>query len=524
VLSHHATRNVSTKDLKDDYMTTANGALIQKPHKCVAIVDTLFIALAASVLCLVIINSVTRPDFPWDSRIYHLPFSALIWNIGDARSAFVLADDLAARLAGFPVLPEFLQGAAWKLSGTIVATTLINSLSLVAFIIAAYRAWKLSLPLLVFGIMSVPLIVLHSSSSLIDLFTAAMICFQVLAASMLDTWRVYALSRLLQRRFVFWSCVYVLSAAAIGNSKLLGLPVSLSISTFALFCSVVPRRKATRAFKKAILLITSIATVLSFTTVIRNVYEFGNPFYPFGLSLPSVGLHFLGTEEPYSNYPVNTSSLGLLAHPINWLLSVTEIEWAIDQAHWPNGAHPTYDLGLAEASAPFRTGGYWGVLVIGSLFIIGGLLATIRIRDRTALQPYSFPLWLIFFLTIVTSFLPQSHELRYYLYWPILLIVFLSILLKAARPPTYMRLFLATLYLVFFLYSERFLVEYSLRVFPIVTQQSIVSNFGNSPEVSLARRIKRLCLGPQYNPDQFMYSSVFHGGNYVIVQGWEGCD
>jgi hypothetical protein len=93
--------------------------------------------LALAVLATVVVSAVARPLFYWDSWAYHLPFSALLWNIGDARRAFVLSEEMRWRYEGFPLLAEFLQGALWKLTGSIKATTLVNALALAGFVLAA---------------------------------------------------------------------------------------------------------------------------------------------------------------------------------------------------------------------------------------------------------------------------------------------------------------------------------------------------------------------------------------------------
>ena len=420
---------------------------------------------------------------------------------------------MAVRFAGFPILAEFLQGAVWKATGTIIATTLINSISLGVFLIAAARAWNLSLPILAFGIMSVPLVVLHSFSSYIDLFCASMVCFQVLAASMLDRHRHNAY---LQKEFLLWSGVYVLSAAAVGNSKLLLAPVPIAISAFLILCSMLPPRNATRQFRTAILIITAVATLLSLATNIRNAYEFGNLIYPIDLNVPWLGIHLVGPEAALAEYPFRTAWLGLFGRPINWFLSVTELEWVLDGI-WPD----FYYLDLRHA--PYRMGGYWGALIVGTVFLLLTFFAVTRARDKKALHPYNFTLGLFLFLTPITSFLPQSHELRYYLYWPMMLFVSLCMLVKIYQPRPAVRLLVTLLYLVTFIYSEQFL-GFPLRVFPIITQASLVTRVDNSQVISLARWVGKICLGRQFSPIQFMYSSVFHEGQYVIVQGSDGCN
>ncbi|HXE89001.1 MAG TPA: hypothetical protein VN524_19610, partial [Hyphomicrobiaceae bacterium] len=121
--------------------------------------------LAWAALALVVVSSLARPFIPFDSWYYHLPFSAHLWNIGNARETLLFSPGIQELYAGFPLVAELLQGGLWWLSGTISAATLLNSLGLALFIFVAARATKADLPVLTFGILSVPLVVIHSVST-----------------------------------------------------------------------------------------------------------------------------------------------------------------------------------------------------------------------------------------------------------------------------------------------------------------------------------------------------------------------
>jgi hypothetical protein len=171
-----------------------------------------FYYLALAILALVVVSSVTRPSIPFDSWYYHLPFSAHLWNIGNARETLLFSPGIQELYAGFPLLAELLQGGLWWLSGTIAAATLLNSLGLALFIFAAVRVTKADFPILTLGILSVPLVVIHSVSTYIDLFSALLICLQVLAASLIVDKSHPIGARL--RRFADPAVLYVAAAAA----------------------------------------------------------------------------------------------------------------------------------------------------------------------------------------------------------------------------------------------------------------------------------------------------------------------
>src|SRR5258708_171822 len=186
----------------------------------VPVLEKLLIRMSWILLVIVGVCSVTRPSFPYDSWNYHLPISAHLWNIGNARETFILSRLSGSIYLGYPLLAEFVQGALWWFSGTVAATSLVNSLGLVVFICAAVAATKASLPVLTFGVLSVPLIVLHSISTYIDLFAGILICFQLLAASLLvDRWNLENLDEPAYRRFFIYAFLYIAAAAAAGNTK-----------------------------------------------------------------------------------------------------------------------------------------------------------------------------------------------------------------------------------------------------------------------------------------------------------------
>jgi hypothetical protein len=315
-------------------------------HRLV-LLEKFLIAISCILLVIVVVCSVTRPFVEYDSWYYHLPISAKLWNIGNARETFILSDHSAGFYLGFPLLAEFVQGALWWMSGTVAATSLVNSLGLVVLICAAVAATKVSLPVLAFGVLSVPLIVLHSISSYIDLFAGILICFQLLAASLLvDRWNLEHLDEPAYRRFATHA-LYIAAAAAAGNTKFMSTVVSLAISGY-LLTFVIFLRPATVLRTKVTLVITiGVATALSLITCARNFREYGNPFFPIAIN---VIWPLPGPRQEYRNYPTYTESLGWLARPANWILSITEIDWK------KRGVKAIYDIGSVTGDNPERQG------------------------------------------------------------------------------------------------------------------------------------------------------------------------
>ena len=476
-------------------------------------------AAAIATLALVVLASLLRPVVPWDSWAYHLPFSAWLWDIGDARRTFILGEQLSARYAGFPLFAEFLQGALWKASGSMAASTLVNSASLCALVAAAGIVIRGSLPIMAFGSLSIPLVAFHSTSNYIDLFVAVMICLQVIAAWQVERQARQVYLTPLRRPLDGWSGIFIVAAVAVGNSKFQALVVSMAISGFLALYLIFNRAKLATGVLPRLAVVLALASVLSLATAARNTVAFGNPFYPVRINLPALGVTLPGAEDEYSSRPNYAESLGAMSKPVYWILSVTEIDWKVRQVP------VTYNLDAntgdqAKRFGPGRTGGTWGFF-IGCCCILALWLSVLAFRRNTDGFPNGIFILLLFsFLTVLTAFMPQSHEMRYYLYWPILLLLMICVLAEAARLSPATRLGLSLAFALAFMWSQEML-DFPLR--PLPAQPTAERALAQSPEIEFARRTGGVCLGPAYRPMHFAYAAVFHGGFYVVEQGWDGC-
>jgi hypothetical protein len=481
-------------------------------HRLV-LLEKFLIAISCILLVIVVVCSVTRPFVEYDSWYYHLPISAKLWNIGNARETFILSDHSAGFYLGFPLLAEFVQGALWWMSGTVAATSLVNSLGLVVFICAAVAATKVSLPILTFGVLSVPLIVLHSISSYIDLFAGILICFQLLAASLLvDRWNLENLDEPTYGWFSIHAFLYIVAAAAAGNTKFMSTIVSLAISGYLLTFVIFLRPAMVLKTKVTLVITIGVATALSLITCARNFREYGNPFFPIAINAFSLP----GPHPEYRQYPTYTESLGWLARPVNWILSITQIDWKI------RGVKAVYDLSPSTGYFPKRygpvvTGGLWGAFMMINMGLGVTLFARTARLNRDAFKRHGFLFSSFLIISAVTAFMPQSHELRYYLYWPIFLILIICVLIRCAKLTTLTRLAICGLYFACFLRSE-YVLRAPLRVFPSYSPEREIGQKVDSAVIDFARQSGGACLGEPYMPEQLKYSAVFHGGHYVIEQ------
>jgi hypothetical protein len=282
---------------------------------------------------------------------------------------------------------------------------------------------------------------------------------------------------------------------------------------------VVRRPRTEPRTRRTLVAALVAASLLSGASALANAVRHGNPVYPFDTTI--AGMHFAGPEPEYRNYPDYTARLGPLARPANWLLSITEIDWLI------RGVKPEYTMDSATGDRPrrynpARTGGYGGVLVAATLALGVWLYSRTRRRDPDALRGRGFMLALFAFLSVFTGFMPQSHELRYYLYWPLLLMIVVATLVRDARLSPAAGARIGAAYLAA-LVAYQAVLAFPVRVYPLLTQQDSVDVQTFDTAVSAVRERGAVCLGPSYQPRQFAYAAVFHGGDYAVEQGWTRC-
>jgi hypothetical protein len=252
---------------------------------------------------------------------------------------------------------------------------------------------------------------------------------------------------------------------------------------------------------------------------VKNVVHHGNPLYPFDTTI--AGIHLDGPEGEYRNYPTYTARLGPLARPVNWVLSITDLDWAI------RGDAPRYTIDMHAGEnipedARIRSGGYCGVLVVAACALFVMLVVRVVRGKPEVLRERRFLIALFGFVTLVTAFMPMSHELRYWLHWPLLLVAAIAGLARADAIGAKAAGAIAAACLVAFVVSQAAL-GYTLPVGSPSTQADAVAGQTDAATLAALRTLAAACLGPEFNPRQLAYSAVFHGGAYRVEQGWTRC-
>lgn len=363
-----------------------------------SILSVIAIILATSIFLKAIIDIDTNYDVGW----YHLPFAARIWGIVPKES-FISENLIEHRFDGFPLLAHFLQGLLWKITGRIQATNLVGYLGLIIYFLFLRSYFKVPLYLSVIAIFTIPAVLIHAATSFVDL--PGNIGISLL---MMMTYSFFKQSQLPKKGELL---ITFLSAVVAANIK-----PQLQPLVFLLYWIVGIRLiwlyfKHTAAGQRKLWLTTALAIIASgliFATPIKNVALYGNPFYPIKIQVAGIVLNHQLTPKTYDEGN----------RPQKWLQSILEIntpKWSADQ--W-NENNPKY---------LDRAGGFFGAYVVFNFLLLLGLTIREQLENRQLSSEYKSRNAITALVTVIlvsffTANFPQSHELRYFMFWMITLV------------------------------------------------------------------------------------------------------
>lgn len=358
-------------------------------------------AIALMIATLIFLKAFIDIDTNYDVGWYHLPFAARIWGIVPAES-FSSENIVEYRYAGFPLLTHFFQGLLWKLSGRVQAANLVGYLSLIVYFLTLRSFFQVPLYLSTIAIFAIPAVLTHASTSFVDLpgnVGAAVLMMMI--------YRFFSQSQLPSKPELLFA---FLGAAMAANTK-----PQLQPLIFVLFWVAGIRLgwlyfKYTASGKRRLwqtVILAAIASILIFATPIKNVALYGNPFYPIKIQVAGIVLNHKLTPETYSEGN----------RPQKWLQSILEINtprWSTDQ--WNGGNEKYLD----------RAGGFFGAYVVFNLLLLLGLTIREQLLNRKSTEQKSrqaiAALATILLVSLIPANFPQSHELRYFMFWMITLV------------------------------------------------------------------------------------------------------
>ncbi|WP_394821643.1 hypothetical protein [Pendulispora albinea] len=413
----------------------------------------------------------------WDVWSYHLPFAARIVGMSDP-STYAFSADNEARFAGFPLVAEALQGVLWRVSGRPESANFVALLSLFGLVTYLFRVHAVPPAVGLLALVAIPLVQTHAAAGYIDL--PANVCAALL---LLTTYQALVRRDPVPLRLVLQAALF---AALAANMKFQMLP-AVVLGLGALFACAVLRRGPGAMGTKRTLLVFAAALPIVFATPIKNVVRYHNPVWPEEVHV--LGVDFPHLEEAYASSP---AYLEHASRPRRFAWSLFEVglppiasqrRWSIDQYTPPS--EPGY-----------RMGGYFGAYVGLHLAALIGAASRRRSREAT------MALLGVGAVTLVTCALPQSHELRYYLYW-MLLLVSVNLALWAGSAPRLTGLIAAG----------------ACAIVLWGTSARYVHPSGDSFAALLARRVdrsiveraadgERICVARE--PWTFLYARTFH--------------
>lgn len=372
------------------------------------------IAITVSILLKVILDVDNNYDPGW----YHLPFAGRLWGILP-RSMFIGDEKwFEPRFDGFPLLAHFLQGFFWRITGRIQSTNLVSFLAIVSYWFFLKAYFKVPLYLSAIALLSIPLVLTNASTSFVDLLGNVGTSILIMMGMRFFLNREFPLKKDLFTAFV--------GAAIAANTKtqLQPLVFVILLVVGSRLCWLLWQQKSKSTSLLRLLkisLVALLATTIIFATPVKNIFLYGNPLYPIKIEVAGIVLNHKLSPDAYKGG--NRQK--------NWIESVLEINaprvWTPDQ--WSSNIERN------------RRGGFFGLYVVFNILLLLGFLlreATLnkywlidkKNPDRRPLESpppqNSRNAKVAFFTAIAMSVVPlnfpQSHELRYFMFWMICLV------------------------------------------------------------------------------------------------------
>jgi hypothetical protein len=451
--------------------------------------ESLLKLLALATAISIFLKAIFDVDPMWDTWVYHLPFAGKLWGIVP-ETVYQLEAHEQARFEGFPVLAEFLQGFFWFVTRQVQTANLVGFLSVIVYSIFLKSFFQVPLYLSTLALFAIPLVQTHATSCYVDL--PGNICVATLIAMI---YRLFVQKNYPTRLELL---VIFLAAAFAANIKPQMIPPTfvllgiIGLRLVWLYVGLIRTQKARFASVPIALLTVALACLIIFATPIKNVVLYQNPFYPVRIEIAG---HVLNHKmKLYSAVPAMTENL---PKPLRWGMSVLEIRsapWSVDQY---SGDNP----------ATNRLGGFFGAYVVFNLLLLG--YTTLRERRReTAVAAV-----VAISMSALASLMPQSHELRYYMFWMVALVslnvILVSYLARTPNPsktlsPAVVGAVCTLALVVVIVGTKGFFIKprfYSLQDhLNGVIIPEILNQFQPGDRICMVR----------YQPNIYLYSSTFH--------------
>ncbi|MEL6578296.1 MAG: hypothetical protein AAFQ14_00980 [Cyanobacteria bacterium J06621_12] len=364
-------------------------------------IENILSAIAIVLVAAVFLKAILDVDTNYDPGWYHLPFAARIWGI--LPKSMFIGDEkwFEPRFDGFPLLAHFLQGFFWRITGRIQSTNLVSFLAITGYLFFLKRLFQVPLYLSAIALFSIPLVLTHASTSFVDLLGNIGTSILVLM-----TYRFYKNSKLPDKTELL---IAALGAAIAANTKTQLQPLVFVILFFTgiRLCWLLWTHNIALKQLGKIVPVAFLASLIIFATPAKNTLLYGNPLYPIKIEVAGIVLNHKLSPEAYEGGNRQR----------NWIESVLELNapfyWTPDQ--WSNEPERS------------RRGGFFGAYVVFNLLLMLGFLVRELIQNKSLPQSdkssaAKYAVLTAIAMSIVPLNFPQSHELRYFMYWMICLV------------------------------------------------------------------------------------------------------
>lgn len=384
-------------------------------------INKLFNVVALSAWLGLAYRAISTLDLSYDSLFYHLPFASRLVGIYPA-DEFTFSNYIESIYLGFPQLGEFLQGVAWAIFGTPNAGNLVNLVGLFLLVILAQRLLKLPFWQLTLYMLSVPLVLIHSVTSFMDLLPAALVTISLVVL----IWTVEKQQFTLRN----YTLIILPLAIALNTKYQIAFVVAMMAPVIAgVFVWQLRDKLWQNSFPTKLagiyLLVSVMLVGMGCLSFAKNYAITENPVYPLSLHVGSIEFEGTFTAETTAAIREYTTPQELRDNPdyLNYIFSVLEFYnfnanegfiWSVDQGQ-PSG----------NETGSFRAGGFF----VMNLLVWGLTMLFLAFR-----YPKDRYLWLMLGTTLgmfaINGFFPQARLLRYWLYLPLFFIIFLLLVQK----------------------------------------------------------------------------------------------
>lgn len=469
-----------------------------------------FVALILSALA---IRGLSTFDVSWDALAYHLPFSGRLAGLC-SKDCYVMMDGLEERFRAFPKSIHYLQAALWRLTGTPYSLGIINLAAAIGLCVFLRAMFRVTLPLAVLAVLAIPLVLIHATSYYVDLATnvAATVALLLLYTLLAEPER-FTPTRLIG---------FFLACALFANAKpQMIIPGGLMAGAMVAILLVLAWRRAapfTTGTLKPILTVgvTVGGLLLIGLTPLSNTVAFGNPVYPIGVTIGPLTLPGPERADQSISIPHPLTSIPSAGR---WAMSVLEVNaynfretpWVIDQG------------GVTQDKPSFRMGGYNVAFILFNLLVLAVQARSNAVPPRAAKSATA----LFLATTVVTSLLPLSHELRYYMFWPLILVSLNLVLLHGGAQNREDRQGMIGVYAagVLIAFLSTALVTGGRYLLAPHDQNVALLLHGTGIADQVAAMVKDgdvACLR-ETAPLSYLYAPVFHGNRpYTAAEGTAG--